>query len=191
MDPQNLIYLKGLIIPRNKLPKYFRIQNKWVRFFIIHCAIWYHSHMTVLIDNRKAHFNFEVIEKYEAGIELFGFEVKSIKSGRAILAGAFAIVRGGEVYLMNMQIPPYQVGNTPESYDPTRTRRLLLSKKQINSLASSDGMKGLTLVPFSLYSKGRLVKVELAVVKGKKNYDKRETIKKRDVEREISREYKR
>ncbi len=147
--------------------------------------------MSMLIDNRKAHFNYEVIEKYEAGIELFGFEVKSIKGGRAILAGAFAIVRGGEVFLMNMQIPPYQMGNTPIDYDPTRTRKLLLSKKQIKEIAPSDNMKGLTLVPLSLYSKGRLVKVELAVVKGKKNYDKRETIKKRDVDREIDREYKR
>lgn len=147
--------------------------------------------MTVLIDNRKAHFNYEVISTYEAGIELFGFEVKSIKSGRAILAGSFAIVRGGEAYLMNMQIPPYQVGNTPLGYDPTRTRRLLLSKKQIKEIAPSDNMKGLTLVPLSLYSKGHLIKVELAVVKGKKNYDKRESIKKRDVTREINREYKR
>ncbi|MDE2031223.1 MAG: SsrA-binding protein SmpB [Patescibacteria group bacterium] len=147
--------------------------------------------MSVLIDNRKAHFNYEIIKKYEAGIELLGFEAKSILNGRAILAGAFAIVRGGEVYLMNMQIPPYQVGNTPQDYDPTRTRKLLLSKKQIREIAPSDNMKGLTLVPLSLYSKGRLIKVELAIVKGKKNYDKRETIKKRDVDREISREYKR
>ncbi len=147
--------------------------------------------MTVLIDNRKAHFNYEVIDKYEAGIELFGYEVKSIKGGRAILAGAFAIVRGGEVFLMNMQIPPYQVGNTPLDYDPERTRRLLLTKKQIQELADEDKKKGLTLVPLSLYSKGRRIKVELAVVKGKKNYDKRETIKKRDTDREIRREYKR
>lgn len=145
----------------------------------------------MLIDNRKAHFNYEIVQAYEAGIELEGFEVKSIKSGRAILAGAFAIVRGGEVFLMNMQIPPYQVGNTPLDYDPTRTRRLLLSKKQIREIAPSDNMKGLTLVPLSLYSKGRLIKVELAVVKGKKNYDKRETIKKRETDREIDREYKR
>ncbi len=147
--------------------------------------------MTTLIDNRKAHFNYEVIEKYEAGIELLGFEVKSIKGGRAILAGSYGVVRGGEVYLMNMQIPPYQVGNTPIDYDPTRTRKLLLSKKQIKELVDMDNKKGLTLVPMSLYSKGRLIKVELAVVKGKKNYDKRETIKKRDTDREISREYKR
>jgi len=147
--------------------------------------------MTVLIDNRKAHFNYEIIDKYEAGIELFGYEVKSIKGGRAILAGAFAIVRGGEAYLMNMQIPPYQAGNTPLEYDPTRTRKLLLSKKQIREIAPSDNMKGLTLVPLSLYSKGRLIKVELAVVKGKKNYDKREVIKKRETDREIDREYKR
>ena len=146
--------------------------------------------MPMLIDNRKAHFNYEVIERYEAGIELFGFEVKSIIGGRAILAGSFAIVRGGEVYLMNMQIPPYQTGNTPQDYDPTRTRRLLLNKKQIREIAPSDNMKGLTLIPLSLYSKGRLIKVELAVVKGKHNYDKRETIKKRDTDRELRREYK-
>ena len=147
--------------------------------------------MTTLIDNRKAHFNYEVIEKYEAGIELLGFEVKSIKGGRAILAGSYGFVRGGEVYLMNMQIPPYQVGNTPIDYDSTRTRKLLLSKKQIKELVDMDSKKGLTLVPMSLYSKGRLVKVELAVVKGKKNYDKREAIKKRDTDRDIMREMKR
>lgn len=147
--------------------------------------------MSVLIDNRKAHFNYEVIDKYEAGIELLGFEVKSIKGGRAILAGAFAIVRGGEVYLMNMQIPPYQMGNTPLDYDPTRTRKLLLSKKQIKELQNQDSKKGLTMVPLSLYSKGRLVKVELAVVKGKHNYDKRDSIKKRETDIEIRREYKR
>ena len=147
--------------------------------------------MTVLIDNRKAHFNFEILETYEAGMELLGLEVKSIRSGRAILAGSFGIVRGGEVYLMNMQIPPYQVGNTPLDYDPTRTRKLLLGRKQIMELSDTDKKKGLTLVPLSLYSKGRLIKLELAVVRGKKNYDKRETIKKRDTDREIRREYKR
>ena len=146
--------------------------------------------MSVLIDNRKAHFNYEVVEKYEAGIELFGYEVKAILGGRAILAGAFGIVRGGEVFLVGMQIPPYQAGNTPLDYDPQRTRRLLLKKKEITELANEDKKKGLTLVPLSLYSKGQRVKVELAVVKGKKIYDKRETIKKRDVDREIRREYK-
>ena len=147
--------------------------------------------MSVFIDNRKAHFNYDIIDKYEAGIELFGFEVQSIKHGRAILAGAFAIVRGGEVFLMNMQIPPYQANNTPIAYDPTRTRRLLLSKKQIRELAEEDKKKGLTLVPLSLYSKGQRIKVELGVVKGKREFDKRETIKKRDTDREVRREYKR
>jgi len=147
--------------------------------------------MSMLIDNRKAHFNYEVVDKYEAGIELLGLEVKSIKGGRAILAGAFAIIRGGEVYLMNMQIPPYQVGNTPLDYDPTRTRKLLLSRKQIKELVTEDSKKGLTLIPLSLYSKGRLIKVELGVVRGKKTYDKRETIKKRETDIEIRREYKR
>ncbi len=147
--------------------------------------------MATLVDNRKAHFNYEIVGKYEAGIELFGFEVKSIIGGRAILAGSFGIVRGGEVFLMNMQIPPFQVGNTPITYDPKRTRRLLLNKKEIKKLAEIDAKRGLTLVPFSLYSKGRRIKVELALVKGKKVYDKRETIKKRETDREIRREFKR
>lgn len=146
--------------------------------------------MSVLIDNRKAHFNYEVLDTYEAGIELYGFEVKSIKAGKAVLAGAFAIVRGGEAYITGMQISPYQVGNTPVDYDLQRTRKLLLSKKQIDELGKIDQKKGLTIVPLSLYSKGRLIKVELAVVRGKKAYDKRETIKKRDTDREIRREYK-
>ena len=146
--------------------------------------------MGVLIDNRKAHFNYQVLETYEAGIELFGYEVKSIHTGRAILAGAFAIIRGGEVYLTGMQIPPYQMGNTPSGYDPLRIRRLLLNAKEIRILTELLSKKGLTLVPLSLYSKGRRIKVELAVVKGKKEYDKRETIKKRDTDREIRREYK-
>lgn len=147
--------------------------------------------MTVFIDNRKAHFNYEVLDKYEAGIELLGLEVKSIKEGRATLAGAFGVVRGGEVYLLGMQIPPYQVANTPKDYDQTRTRKILLNRKQIKELENIDSKKGLTIIPLSLYSKGRLIKLELGVVRGKKVYDKRETIKRRDLDREISREYKR
>lgn len=147
--------------------------------------------MAVFIDNRKAHFNYEVLDTYEAGIELLGLEVKSIKEGRATLAGAFGAVRGGEVYLLGMQIPPYQVANTPKDYDQTRTRKLLLGKKEIKKLTEIDNKKGLTIIPLSLYSKGRLIKLELGVVRGKKVYDKRETIKRRDLDREISREYKR
>ncbi len=146
--------------------------------------------MATYIDNRKAHFNYEITETFEAGIELLGFEVKSIKKGMGNIAGCFCIVRGNEAYLVGMNIPPYQPNNMTKEYDPTRTRRLLLSKKEIEKLARAEGTKGLTLVPTSLYSKGRLIKVAITVAKGKKAFDKRETIKKRDVEREIRREYK-
>ncbi|HUC88984.1 MAG TPA: SsrA-binding protein SmpB [Candidatus Paceibacterota bacterium] len=146
--------------------------------------------MTTYIDNRKAHFNYTIEETFEAGIELLGHEVKSIKNGLGNLAGAFCIVRGGEVFLVGMHIPPYQSANMKKDYDPDRARRLLLSKKEIIRLADADGTKRLTLIPISLYSKGRYIKVAVAIAKGKKTFDKRESIKKRDADREIRREYK-
>ena len=146
--------------------------------------------MTTYIDNRKAHFNYSIEETFEAGIELSGFEVKSIKKGQGTINSAFCVVRGGEAYIINMHIPPYQPHNTDGGYDPDRTRRLLLSKKEIKKLADKDNIKGLTLIPLSLYSKGRYVKVSIAIARGKKVFDKRETIKKRDLDREISRELK-
>ena len=146
--------------------------------------------MATYIDNRKAHFNYQVEETFEAGIELSGFEVKSIKKGQGNLASAFCIVRGGEVFIAGMHIPPYQPNNTDPGYDPDRIRRILLNKKEIKKLADADGTKGLTLRPISLYSKGRRIKVSVAIAKGKKTFDKRETIKKRDADREIRREYK-
>lgn len=146
--------------------------------------------MTTYIDNRKAHFNYEIKETYEAGIQLLGFEVKSIKKGQGNLAGAFCIIRGGEAFIVGMHITAYQPANTPKDYDPDRTRRLLLSKKEIEELGKAEKTKGLTLIPTSLYSKGRRIKVAIAIARGKKTFDKRETIKKRDVERELRREYK-
>lgn len=146
--------------------------------------------MAVYVDNKKAYFNYTIEETFEAGIELSGFEVKSIKNGQGSLNSAFCIVRGGEAFIIGMHIPPYQPHNTDLGYDPDRNRRLLLSKKEIKILADKDSIKGLTLVPLSLYSKGRHIKVQLAVARGKKVFDKRETIKKRDTDREIRREYK-
>jgi SsrA-binding protein len=143
-----------------------------------------------LIQNKKAYFNYEVLEKIEAGIELLGFEVKSLKKGQGSLEGSHIIVRGGEVFVINMQIPPYQPANTPKDYDPARSRRLLLTKKEIENLGKMEEQKGLTIVPLSVYNKGRKLKVEIAIVRGKKKYDKRETIKKRDTEREIRRTLK-
>ena len=147
--------------------------------------------MATYIDNRKAHFNYSVEETFEAGIELEGFEVKAIKKGLGNINSAFCIVRGGEAYITNMHIPPYQTNNTDIGYNPDRTRKLLLSKKEIKKLADKDDTKGLTLIPLSLYSKGRYIKLSIAVARGKKVFDKRETIKKRESDREISREYKR
>jgi SsrA-binding protein len=146
--------------------------------------------MTVYIDNRKAHFNYSIEDTFEAGIELLGFEVKSIKNGSGNINSAFCIVRGGEAYIMNMNIPPYQAKNTGEGYNPERNRRLLLSKKEIKKLGEKDDIKGLTLIPISLYSKGPYIKVSIAVARGKKVFDKRETIKKRESDIEIRREYK-
>jgi len=146
--------------------------------------------MAVYIDNRKAHFNYSIEDTFEAGIELFGFEVKSIKNSSGNINSAFCIVRGGEAYIINMNIPPYQPKNTSDGYNPERPRRLLLSKKEIKKLSEKDDIKGLTLVPISLYSKGPYIKVSIAVARGKKVFDKRETIKKRESDIEIRREYK-
>ncbi len=143
--------------------------------------------MTHYAENRKARFDYEILEKYEAGIELLGTEVKSVRGGRMSLEGAFVIVRGGEVFLINANIPPYQVKNTSRDYDPIRNKKLLLTKKEINELAGNEKNKSLTIVPILVYNKGRKIKMEIALVKGKKKFDKRETIKKRETDREIRR----
>ncbi|MCX6751421.1 MAG: SsrA-binding protein SmpB [Candidatus Nomurabacteria bacterium] len=141
-------------------------------------------------ENRKVYFNYEILEKYEAGIELLGVEVKSVRGGKMSLDGAFVVVRGGEVFLISANVQPYQVNNMPKDYDPLRNKKLLLTKKEIATLTGSEKNKSLTIVPISVYNKGRKIKVEIALVKGKKKADKRETIKKRETDREIRREYK-
>ncbi len=141
-----------------------------------------------LVQNKKAFLKYEIIEKIEAGIELFGFEVKSLKASQGVLDGAFVTIRGKEAFVTGMQIPPYQPKNTPTDYDPLRPRKLLLSKNEIESLSKAENQKGLTIVPISVYNKGRKLKLEIALVRGKKAHDKRESIKKRDTEREIRRE---
>lgn len=146
--------------------------------------------MPTLIENKKARLNYEILEQYEAGIELSGFEVKSLRNKRGSLDGAHVVVRGGEAYLLNAHIPPYQPGNTPKDYDPERNRRLLLTKKEIAELAGAESKKGLTIVPISVYNKKRKLKVSLAIARGKKKYDKREDIKKRDLKRAIDRTLK-
>jgi len=144
--------------------------------------------MSHYVENRKARFNYEILEKYEVGIELLGTEVKSVRGGQMSLEGAFVIVRGGEAYLINSSVPPYQAKNSPKDYDPLRNRKLLLTKKEIAELAGSEKNKSLTIVPISVYNKNRKIKLEIALVKGKKKFDKRETLKKRDTDREIRRQ---
>ena len=146
--------------------------------------------MPTLIRNKKATFNYEILEKFDAGIELFGFEVKSIKDKQGSLEGSHVSVRGGEVFLLNTNIPPYQAANTPDSYNPERNRRLFLTKKEIKKLMEFEAKKGLTVVPLSMYTKGNKIKVGIAVVRGKKKFDKRESIKKRDTKRDTEREVK-
>jgi SsrA-binding protein len=143
-----------------------------------------------LVTNKKAGFNYEIIDKYTAGIELLGFEVKSLKNSQGSLEGSYVTVRGKEAYIIGMFIPPYQQGNTPKDYDPYRNRRLLLSKKEIDTLSNIEDSKGLTIVPISVYNKGNMVKLDIAAAKGKKKFDKRESLKKQDTLRDIARDLK-
>jgi SsrA-binding protein len=143
-----------------------------------------------LAENRKAYFDYEVMESLEAGIELLGWEVKSIRGGRASLDGAYVTIRGREAYIMQMSVPPYQPTNAPESYGPLRQRRLLLTRAEIQRLADIESKKGLTIVPLKVYNKGAKLKVEIAIVRGKKRFDKRQSIKKRETDREIRRTLK-
>ncbi len=146
--------------------------------------------MTRLVSNKKITFDYEVIDRFEAGIELLGLEVKALKSKKGSLEGAHVNVRGGEAFIINMDIPPYQPLNTPADYDSHRVRKLLLTKKELSELAGLESQRGLTIVPISVYNKGRKIKLEIAVARGKKKADKRQTLKKRDTERDIRRTLK-
>ena len=143
-----------------------------------------------LIQNKKAYFNYEITEKFTAGIELFGFEVKSVRGKKGQLEGAYITIRGGEAYLIGANIPAYQPKNAPTDFDPLRNRKLLLTKKEIKQLADVEAKKGLTIVAIAVYNAGRKLKLEIGIAKGKKSFDKRETIKKRETDREIRRTLK-
>lgn len=147
--------------------------------------------MSILLENRKVFFDYEILEKFEAGLALAGWEVKSLKNKRGNLAGSRALVRGGEVFLVGLEIPPYQPENIPKGFEKERTIKLLLRKKEINYLAGKLNQKGLTMAPTKLYDKNGKVKIELALVRGKKKFEKREKIKKRETKREIERTLKR
>lgn len=140
----------------------------------------------VLATNRQAYHNYFIQEKFEAGIELFGTEVKSIRGGHVNLKDAFCAVKSGELYVYNMHISPYEQGNVFNK-DPMRPKRLLMHKKEIRRLQAGTQQDGFTLVPLSVYLKGSLVKVQISLAKGKKLYDKRESDAKRDADREIRR----
>ncbi len=147
--------------------------------------------MVNLIEHKRAHFDYEILESYEAGMQLFGTEVKSLRAHRGKLEGAHVTIRGGEAFLMNAEIPAFQPANAGKAYEPTRNRRLLLTKKELAELATAEEKAGLTIVPISMYNKGRNIKLRLAIARGKKKADKRQTIMKREHLRDIAREMKR
>ena len=124
--------------------------------------------MKILAINKRASFDYEILEKLEAGLVLKGYEVKSIKSGRVSLKGSYVTIKGGEAFLTNANIPAYQSVNMPKDYDPTRPRKILLRRSQIKSLIGKTGQKGLTLTPIKVYSKGSLVKIEIGLGKESK-----------------------
>jgi len=140
--------------------------------------------------NKQAYFNYQILEIYEAGVELKGFEVKAIKTGHINLSGSYAIVKNNQLWLLNADIPPYQPKNTPPNYDFKRTRRLLLKAAEIKNLIGRVKEKGLTLVPLKVYTKNRRIKIEIGLAKSKKEYDKREIIKKREVQRQIREKFR-
>lgn len=136
------------------------------------------------INNRKAKYDYEILDTIEAGIVLTGTEIKSIRLGKANLKDSYATIKHGEAILLNMHISHYEEGNR-FNHDETRTRKLLLHKKEILKLYDKIRLEGYTLVPIKLYFKGNKAKILLGIAKGKKTYDKREAIKKRDIERDI------
>lgn len=140
------------------------------------------------IKNKRAQFDYEFLEKFEAGIVLTGQEVKSIRSGKMSLAGSYVVLKNSEVYLINATIAPYQPKNTSKDYAPTRARKLLLKKREIKYLFGKSQERGLTLIPLRVYSNKGKIKVEFAVAKGRKKAGKKELIKKRDIDKEIARE---
>ncbi|MGE5443702.1 MAG: SsrA-binding protein SmpB [Ignavibacteriales bacterium] len=143
----------------------------------------------VVCQNPKAHRDFFLEEKYEAGIELEGSEVKSLRDGQASIKESFAMIQDGEVFLINGYIAPYEGANR-FNHNPRRERKLLLHRQEINRLIGKTQIKGYTLVPVKIYFKNRRAKIELALAKGKKTYDRREDIKRREAQREVDKALK-
>jgi len=143
----------------------------------------------LVANNKKAYFDYFIEDKYEAGVALHGTEVKSIRMGKCSIKEAYIKIENGEVFIYGMHISPYEKGNIFNK-DPMRIKKLLMHKYEINKIAGKMQLKGYTLVPLQVYLKGSLVKVEVGIAKGKKLYDKRESIAKKDMKREAEKEFK-
>lgn len=150
----------------------------------------YTENMKTLVINKHARYDYEILETFEAGLVLTGYEVKAIKTGKASLSGAYVILRDHQAYLINAHISAYQPANMPRDYDPERPRKLLLTLAELKSLIGKTKQKGLTLTPIRMYTKKGRIKLEFALAKGKKKTDKRESIKKREDERKMERALK-
>lgn len=146
--------------------------------------------MSNLAINRRARYDYELLNKYEAGLVLLGHEVKSVKAGHVSLKGSFVTIKNNEAYLTNALIPLYKFTSPKIEYDPTRSRKLLLKKSELKFIIGKKTVEGLTLVPIRVYIKGRLIKLEFALAKGKKKYDKRKDIAERESKVKISRALK-
>jgi len=142
----------------------------------------------IFSENRKASYDYEILDKFEAGIVLFGQEVKSIKTGHINLAGSYVALRGTEPYLVGVKVPPYQPNNVGAGYNEERERKLLLNKKEIDYLIGKTKTKGFSLIPLKIYEKSGRIKLEFGLARGKKKFNKKEKIKERDIDRDIKRE---
>jgi SsrA-binding protein len=141
-------------------------------------------------ENKKAYFNYELLDRFEAGLALNGQEVKSIKTFGVNLAGSYVVLRNGEFFWIGAKVPPYQPGNAPSNYEEERARKILLTKAEIRQLIGKTAQKGLTMVPLVIYTKAGKINLEFALAKGKKKFDKKELIRKRETEKELKRIFK-
>mgnify|MGYP001607134158 CR=1 FL=1 len=165
-------------------------KGTWPRTLVVHGKkrCYNKSTMTTYVENKKAAFDYEILEKYEAGLVLSGMEVKSIRAGHISLKGAFITFHGNNAMLTNAHIAKYKYSGKSLGYEPEKSRQILLKKRENNHLRGKMQEKGLTVIPLSVYTKGRHIKMEIAVCRGKKKYDKRESIKKREIRVEMARE---
>lgn len=143
--------------------------------------------MTALAFNRRASFDYDILETFEGGLVLLGTEVKSVRAGNISLKGAFVTIRDGEAYLTNAMIPPWQVANAPADYDPTRSRKVLLTASELKHLTGASQAQGLTIVPIKVYNKGSRIKIAIGLARGKRRHQKKEKKKEQDIRRDVER----